>query len=150
MKLYETESIGRYISHLHRVGANFLTKEYEKYDIGFGQYQFLIQLYLEDGMSHEGLTEKISVDKATTTRAIKKLEESGYVKLVLNEKDKRKYYIYLTEKAIEKRDEILEISMKWNEQLVGSLEQGELDQLFVLLRKIARNNPGYFFEEEEK
>lgn len=150
MKLYETESIGRYISHLHRVGANFLSKEYDKYDIGSGQYQFLIQLYLQDGISHDELTEKISVDKATTTRAIKKLESSGYVQTIINPHDKRKYLIYLTDKAQKVRDEIIDISLKWNHQLVGSLSSEELDTLFILLRKIARNNPGYFFQELEK
>lgn len=150
MKLYETESIGRYISHLHRVGTRFLSKEYEKYEIGSGQYQFLVQLYLQDGISHDELTDKVSVDKATTTRAIKKLETSGYVTTVINQQDKRKYLIYLTPKALELKDEILEISLKWNEQLVGMLSSDELDTLFTLLRKISRNNPGYFFEDEEK
>lgn len=150
MKLYETESIGRYISHLHRIGANFLSKEYEEYDIGSGQYQFLLQLYLQDGMSHDELTEKISVDKATTTRAIKKLESSGYIKMIVHPQDKRKYLIYLTDKALQEKEEIIDISLKWNHQLVGSLSPDELDMLFALLRKIARHNPGYFYQQEEK
>ena len=150
MKLYETESIGRYISHLHRIGANFLSKEYEKYDIGSGQYQFLLQLYLQDGMSHDELTEKISVDKATTTRAIKKLESSGYVKMIVHPQDKRKYLIYLTDKALQEKEGIIDISLKWNHQLVGSLSPNELDTLFALLRKIAKHNPGYFYQQEEK
>ncbi|MGL4738434.1 MAG: MarR family winged helix-turn-helix transcriptional regulator [Cellulosilyticaceae bacterium] len=149
MKRYETESIGRYISHFHRLGAAFLAKEYEKYHIGSGQYQFLIQLYLQDGISHDELTEKVSVDKGTTTRAIKKLEEAGYVTTVVNQQDKRKYHIFLTTKAQEICEEIMEVSKKWNHQLVGSLSQEELDTLFTLLRKMARHNPGYFFEAEE-
>ena len=56
MKLYETEGIGRYIGYFHRLGATYLTKEYEKYGIGVGQYQFLILLYLKDGISHDELT----------------------------------------------------------------------------------------------
>lgn len=150
MKRYETESIGRYISHFHRLGATFLAKEYEKYHIGSGQYQFLIQLYLQDGISHDELTDKVSVDKGTTTRAIKKLEEAGYVTTAVNQQDKRKYLISLTPKARAICDEIMEISFKWNHALVGSLTQEELDILFVLLRKMARNNPGYFFETEER
>ncbi len=148
MKQYETEGIGRYISYLHRLGANFLSKEYDQYEIGFGQYQFLLRLYLEDGVGHDELTEQICVDKATTTRAIKKLEEKGYVKLVPNEKDKRKYHIYLTEKALEQKEEILEISRRWERQLIEGLEQEELNQLFYLLRKMTRYNSGHLFEEE--
>lgn len=148
MKQYETEGIGRYISYLHRLGANFLSKEYDQYEIGFGQYQFLLRLYLEDGVSHDELTEQVCVDKATTTRAIKKLEEKGYVRLAPNEKDKRKYHIYLTEKALMQKEEILEISRRWERQLIDGLEQEELNQLFYLLRKITRYNSGHLFEEE--
>ncbi|MEG0307798.1 MAG: MarR family transcriptional regulator [Clostridium sp.] len=150
MKRYETESISRYISHFHRIGSNFLSKKYEKADIGFAQYKFLIQLYLTDGLSHDELTEKVSVDKGTTTRAIKKLWENGYVRIELNENDKRKYHIYLTEKAIYKREEILSISALWEDKLTGCLSPNELDTLLELLRKIGRNNSGYFFSENEK
>lgn len=149
MKLYETEGIGRYIGHFHRLGATYLTKEYEKYGIGVGQYQFLILLYLKDGISHDELTEKASIDKANTTRAIKKLESEGYVKLVPNDSDKRKYKIYLTEKALELKDELLTISLNWEQKLLSSLTLDEVDSLFFILRKIARNQPGYFFKEEE-
>lgn len=148
MKQDETEGIGRYISYLHRLGASVLSKEYDQYEIGFGQYQFLLRLYLKDGVSHEELTEQVCVDKATTTRAIKKLEEKGYVKLMANEKDKRKYHIYLTEKALEQKEEILEISKKWERQLTDGLKQEELDQLFYLLRKITQYNSGYLIEEK--
>lgn len=149
MKLYATESVGRYIAHFHRLGKCFLSKAYKDYDIGSGQYQFLVRLYLQDGISHDELTEKMSVDKATTTRAILKLEETGYVKRVLNKDDKRKYYIYLTEKALSKKDEILKVSYQWENKLTSCLSQEELDQLYLLLRKIAKNNPGCFFNEEK-
>lgn len=149
MKLYETEGIGRYISYFNRLGTTFLTKEYEKYGIGVGQYKFLILLYLKDGISHDELTEKAAVDKANTTRAIKKLESLGYVRLILNDSDKRKYKIHLTDKALVLKDEILKISYQWEKQLLQPLSTEELDTLYLLLRKIARNQPGYFFKEEE-
>lgn len=150
MKLYDNESIGRYISHFYRMGNSFLCKKYKEYDIGAGQYQFLIQLYLKDGLSHDELTEKMSVDKATTTRAIMKLEESGYVKRALNENDKRKYHIYLTKKAMDKKEEILNVSALWEERLTGPLDKEEHEYLMGILRKIAKNNPGYLFEEYEE
>lgn len=149
MKLYETEGIGRYIGYFHRLGATYLTKEYEKYGIGVGQYQFLILLYLKDGISHDELTEKAAIDKANTTRAVKKLEAEGYVRLEINDSDKRKFKIYLTDKALKMKDVLLKISFDWEQHLLEPLNSDELDSLFFLLRKIARNQPGYFFKEEE-
>lgn len=144
MKQYETKSVGSYISHFYRIGSRFLSKEYEKYDIGFGQYQFLLQLYLKDGISHDELTELVAFDKATTTRAIKKLESAGYVKTILNEHDKRKYHIYLTDEAIAKRDEIFAISILWENKLIGSLSEDELSTLKNILSKIEINIPEEF------
>lgn len=144
MNQYEGKSVGSYISHFYRIGSSFLSKEYEKYDIGFGQYSFLLQLYLKDGISHEELTELVAVDKATTTRAIKKLESNGYVEVILNEHDKRKYNIYLTEKALAIKEEILAVSILWENKLTGSLDENELSALKSILKKVEDNIPKDF------
>ena len=149
MKQYEAKSVGSYISHFYIIGSSFLSREYEKYGIGFGQYQFLLQLYLKDGISHDELTELVAFDKATTTRAIKKLESAGYVKTILNEQDKRKYHIYLTEKALAKRDEIFAISILWENKLIGSLDDNELSTLKNILKKIEQNIPEGFHSQNK-
>lgn len=149
MDIYYGESVGRYVGHFYRQRQSFLSKEYKELGIGAGQYQFLINLYLKDGLSHDELTEKMSVDKATTTRAIIKLEEAGYVRRVLNEHDKRKYHIYLTEKAISKKDEVLRIAALWENKMVGTLTEDEVITLLSIMRKIAKNNPNYPFSEYE-
>lgn len=149
MKKYYGETLGRYIGHFYRQGQSYLLKQFKDLNIGAGQYQFLVMLYLKDGLSHDDMTEKMSVDKATTTRAIMKLEEEGYVRREINEEDKRKYYIYLTEKAISKKYEILRIANSWEEKLAESLTEEEVDSVLVIMRKIAKNNPNYPFAEYE-
>ena len=139
MNKHDDISVSKYLSYFHRIGSSFLSKSYEKYDIGAGQYKFLIQLYLDDGISHDTLTERISVDKATTTRAIKKLESSGYVRLELNEKDKRKYHIFLTDKAKELKDEIFQVYYEWEELLVKSLSEYEIENLISTFKKMYEN-----------
>lgn len=150
MKKYETESISRYINQFYRQGIVFLGKEYKSYGIGAGQYQFLIYLYIRDGVTHEVLTEKIGVDKAAASRAISKLEEMGYVFKKQDSKDKRKYYIYLTDYAKEKRQEILSISKKWEYTLVNELSEEELENLYCIFRKMAKiSEEEHEFTEEE-
>lgn len=150
MNISKEQSMGSYISSFYRLGASFLSKEYKDYGIGSGQYQFLFSLYLEDGVSHDKLTEKMSVDKATTTRAIMKLEEEGYVKRVLDENDKRKYKIFLTDKAVEKKEEILNIGSKWEQQLIGCLEPEEFKSLEEIFKKISKNQDKYKQEKHCK
>lgn len=132
-----------YISNFYRLGASFLSKEYKDFGIGSGQYQFLLSLYVEDGVSHDKLTEKMSVDKATTTRAIIKLEEEGYVNRVLDTDDKRKYKIFLTDKAKDKKDEILLIGSDWEQRLIGCLNPEEFKHLEYLFKKMLINQENY-------
>ena len=40
---------------------------------------FLLELYKKDGKNQEELSEKLNIDKGTTARAIKKLEEEGFL-----------------------------------------------------------------------
>lgn len=95
----ERELIGRYISQIHRKGSSFITKEISKFGIGSGQIMFLMQLYKKDGISQEELSENLKIDKGTTCRAIKKLEEEEFLIRVKDENDKRAYKLYLTEKS---------------------------------------------------
>ncbi|MEN8077840.1 MarR family transcriptional regulator [Clostridioides difficile] len=139
MNKYDNKPVSTYLSYFHRIGSSFLSKSYEKYGIGSGQYQFLIQLYLNDGISHDILTEKVAVDKATTTRAIKKLQDAGYVKVEINEKDKRKYHIFLTDKAKELKNEIFEVYYLWDELLVKSLSEDEINNLLSTFKKMYEN-----------
>ena len=73
------EPIGKYISQIYRKGRAFISKGLTQYDMGYGQMLFLLQLYRQDGISQEELTEKLSIDKGTTARSIKKLEQEGFI-----------------------------------------------------------------------
>lgn len=148
MKKYKTESISRYINQFYRQGVSFLGKEYKEYNIGAGQYQFLVYLYMKDGITHDELTEKIGVDKAATTRAIVKLEEYGYIKKIQDSKDKRKYYIFLTDYAKSSRENIINVSKKWENEIVGELTDKELEQFYYLFRKITKKSQYDYFIEE--
>ncbi|MEG0843519.1 MAG: MarR family transcriptional regulator [Romboutsia sp.] len=148
MKKFKTESISRYINQLYRKGISFLGKEYKEFNIGAGQYQFLVYLYMKEGITHDELTEKIGVDKSATTRAILKLEEAGYIKKVQDSEDKRKYYIFLTKYAKENREIIINASKKWENELIGELTREELEQFYYLFRKITKNISNEDFNEE--
>ena len=65
------EPIGKYISQIYRKGRAFISKGLTQYDMGYGQMLFLLQLYNQDGISQEELTEKLNIDKGTTARSIK-------------------------------------------------------------------------------
>lgn len=133
------DHIGRYISQIHRKTNSFITREVSKFGIGSGQIMFLMQLYKKDGISQEELSENLSIDKGTTCRAIKKLEEEGFLIRVKDENDKRAYKLYLTQKSKDIKVKIENILDKCEENISDDLLEEEVEVLLNLLKKICIN-----------
>lgn len=129
--------MGKYISQLYRKGNAFFTKKFESYPIGSGQIMFLVNLYQNDGINQEELAEILSIDKGTTARAIKKLEEEGFIRREKDEKDKRAYKVYITNKAKDIKDEVYTILREWEEILLCNLSKEEIIVIKSLLKKIS-------------
>ena len=135
-------SFGRYISHAGMKARIYLQKELEPYGIGSGQYHFLLVLYQMDGCSQEELTQKVLVDKATTTRALSKLESLGYITRVRDPVDGRRYIVNLTEKGWELRPKIREVLDRWTSTILEGFTSHEKEQLLDLLERMELNSEG--------
>ena len=132
--------IGKYIGEIHRSSCMYFSKKFSKFAIGAGQYLFLLNLYKHDGITQEELTEKVKLDKATTARAIKKLEDEGYVKRVKKENDRRAYKLELTEKAEQIKEEVYLIMDEWESKVKNYLTNEESQQLMNLLNKLSKSS----------
>lgn len=133
------EYLGKYISLIHRQANAFFTKEFSKFGFGSGQYMFMIHLYKNDGISQEKLSELLNIDKGTTAKAVKKLEELGFVTRSKDSSDKRINRIYLTSKAINIRNEFFSVLTKWETILTNELNPEEISASLSILNKISNN-----------
>lgn len=134
------QSIGRYIGMIHRASCMHFSKQFNKFGIGSGQYPFLLNLYRSEGITQEELTERLKLDKATTARAIKKLEDEGYVERVKKETDRRVYNLKLTEKAKEIEEDVYSIMNEWESKVESCLNKEEAEKLVELLEKLANSS----------
>ncbi|BAE83242.1 MarR family winged helix-turn-helix transcriptional regulator [Desulfitobacterium hafniense] len=143
--------LGKYISTIHRYGQTFFNPLLEKYNLNGSQryYIFLLNLYDNNGIIQEELSKKVRLDKVTTTRALQKLEQEGYIYRIVSEEDRRAQRIYTTPKAEEIREELENIFSNWNEVMLGNLSENQRKQLFKLMEQILSNVTDYF-EEQEK
>lgn len=130
------EPVGKYISQIYRKGRAFISKNLADYGMGSGQIMFLLQLYKQDGISQEELSEKLSIDKGTTARSIKKLEEEGFLIRVKDENDKRAYKIYLTDKSKENRDNVYNVLKDWESVIAQNITEEERSTLVDILKKV--------------
>ena len=103
----------------------YIGKKIEPYGIGSGQFPFLMRLYREDGINQESLSDYLKIDKGTTARAIQKLVDEGYVFRQRDEKDKRSYRVFLTEKGKKLEPDMKKIASEWEDILFSSFDDSQ-------------------------
>ena len=82
-----------------------------------------------NGKNQEEIAETLKIDKGTTARALKKLEEQGFVTRIKDENDKRSNKIYLNDKAKDVREGVLDVLSDWNKEITKSLTEEEEEML---------------------
>ena len=133
------ESLGRWISVIHRYGHSYLEKKCGALDISHGHVAFLVGLYFRDDLSQEELSEALGLDKTTTARAIKKLLERGYVSISPDPADKRIHRLHLTPKGRETAPRIMEFLKRWTAILSQGFSGDEKKVLLGSLKRMAEN-----------
>lgn len=93
------KSLGRFISSIYRHQSILIQKRLDPYQVGCGQYAFLIRISENEGINHKDLSHLVKIDRANTTRAAKKLEEVGYIRSEQDPEDRRVQRLYLTDKG---------------------------------------------------
>jgi len=101
-----------------------------------GQHSFLIEILRCPGVNQDKLTTELKFDKATTARAVKQLEEAGYIERVLDVEDRRSYQLYPIQKGLEFYPILIQLLDRSHQRLTHHLTTQETDQLFTLLRKM--------------
>ncbi|WP_243110053.1 MarR family transcriptional regulator [Clostridium sp. E02] len=135
----EYREIGKYISILQRLNNMYYVNQLSSYQIGFGQQFFLLRIYDNPGMKIQDLASFGHFDKATAARAVKKLEEEGYVRTEMGKVDKRVRRIYATDKAKPVVEITRECVDEWSEIILEGFESEERQQAMQLLVRMANN-----------
>lgn len=144
-------SYGKEIHIINRNQRIYLNKKLEKYDleVGSSQLKFLFNLYEEDEICQNKLAKRLSVDKATATRVLRKLEKVGYIEKYKDLNDKRKLLIRITEKGYSIKNDICDILNEWSNTLTKGFTENEQETFYKLLVR-ATNNSKTKIEGEQK
>ncbi|MBG0777086.1 MAG: MarR family transcriptional regulator [Desulfovibrionaceae bacterium] len=133
------QTIGRFVALLHRMAAVYLGRELSALGVGTGQYIFLAELYDEEGQTQEELTRRACVDKANTARALRRLEDAGYVRRVPDAQDGRVKRVLLQPAAREIEDEFWRILTRWSGIIAGDMDAERRDRLLEDLKELTDN-----------
>lgn len=144
------KKISRMISVIHRQGMRFFDFSLSKTEIGPGQQFFLVCIHENPGISMQQLAQIGHFDKGTVTKAVKKMEDQGYLRREPDDCDKRIHHLYTTREAEPALRMIYDLREQWNEILVKGLTQEEIHQAEALLTKISDNAYSYIEKRRVK
>ncbi|ACL18092.1 MarR family transcriptional regulator [Desulfitobacterium sp. LBE] len=143
-RIDKRKSLIKAISAIDRYSQTYIGRNVKDYNIGQGQWAFLTQLLFNyDGITQEELSELLNIDKANTARALKKLEEEGYVYREEDPKDGRKKIVYVTAKARDFEQEFHEVFKGLNRILAKDFTEDERETARRILYKMLDNIADY-------
>ncbi len=103
------------------------------------QGRILFALWKKDGLPIIELAKATSLSKSTLTPILDRLEESGHLKRVDSEGDRRKKLIYLTEKNQQLQDVYYQVSLDMKELYYRGFSEKEIDHFEDYLKRILSN-----------
>jgi DNA-binding MarR family transcriptional regulator len=134
------KSIGKWISILYRQAQIYLNRELKPYGINSSEYIYLVNLAAENnGSNQKHLSDMIIIDDALTTRAMKSLENKGYIVREKSRSDKRSYHISLTEKGVDIQPIILKALKDWTDIISEGMDEEEKDSIIQKLTVMSNN-----------
>lgn len=133
------KEILREIGMIARALDSISNIEFKEYALTKGQYLYLVRIYENPGIIQEKLAEMIKVDRTTAARAIKNLEENGFVQKKEDSHNKKIKKLFPTAKG----EQIYPVIKKENDysnlMALEGLSEQENDLLFELLQKVRKN-----------
>lgn len=100
-------TIFREIDNLARHINNTYESIFKKYGLHRGQFAFISRIVENKSINLKELAKTIRVDKTTVTKAIQKLEDSGYINKKIDLIDNRMIHLTPTEQGIKIYEEII-------------------------------------------
>jgi DNA-binding MarR family transcriptional regulator len=134
-----TESIG----YLTRIAFRSFSRAMERRSLPFGvtggQWRFLRQLWVQDGLTQRELSRRAGMREPTTVTAVNSLVRSGFVERAPSQVDRRKIHIRLTARGKALRAELLPHVAEVNALATAGVDPIELAAFRKVLGQIIAN-----------
>ncbi|AWI03444.1 MarR family transcriptional regulator [Clostridium drakei] len=129
----------REIGTLSRCIHSISDLKFKEINLQKGQFTFLTRICENQGINQIDLSNLLKVDKTTTTKAIQKLIEAGYIDKKRDDIDKRMWRLYPKEKALEVYTFIIEEENRNIEACFKNFNSEEKELVSKLVKKMREN-----------
>lgn len=131
--------IGALISIAYRSHFVNVNNKMKELGLSAGQFFVLMVLSHDQGVTQDTLAWRLLIDKGSIARAVKVLEDKGFIKRITDESNRRAVLIYLTETGDQLIPEVIKIDQEMEETTLSGFTEEEKTQAKVLLHKMAQN-----------
>jgi DNA-binding MarR family transcriptional regulator len=132
--------LGAVVSITRRGRFIFLNDRLRPLGLSAGQFPVLMLLYKEQNIMQETLVRHYHLDKGTIARAVKKLEDAGYIRRIIDPGNRRAVRLFLTKKGEQVAPVLQAIDHEWEELVCTGLSPEERANLNNLMRTVAENS----------
>lgn len=127
----------RDIGKIARALDSIANIEFKEYQLSKGQYLYLIRIIENPGIIPDRLAEMIKVDRTTAARAIKKLEEKGFIRKEADDVNKKIRRLFVTEDGA-KLVPIIQLENQYSNQIaLQNLSKKEIEAFSKALKIVA-------------
>jgi len=97
---------------------------------------FILLIVDKEGTPSTQIGPRMGMEPTSLSRTLKTMENRGYIRRKIDKLDKRKVLILLTEAGLEKRREVRDIVVGFNQKLHDKIPKGKLKVFFEVMEKI--------------
>lgn len=140
-KFRDEQAIGYLTALVAQAMSDSLRRGFEArgIELPYAQFLLLAQLFVTDGLTQQELANNLCKDKASVKRTVDNLIERGLVVKDSNRGGVKNIPLYVTEKARQIEQQILEISRENFSSITQGIAQQDIDTTRATLRTLYAN-----------
>lgn len=132
-------SIGYLVTHSQKVLMAAIAERLAPHGVTPAQWQALVVLWECDGIVQRDLAERISIEQATLTRTLDRMERDGFVERRRDVEDRRRVRVHVTKKGFLLINTLVPEAMNVLGQAMKGFNEAEIDQFRSFLRRLIGN-----------
>ena len=109
------------------------------HDVSFGHWTFLRILWEADGLTQRELSEQAGLMEPTTFSALKTMERLGYIVRRRRGNDRKKMYVFLTQKGEQLRGKLVPLAEEVNRNAVRRVRSADVATTRKVLLAVIEN-----------
>jgi DNA-binding MarR family transcriptional regulator len=125
-----------FLAKAHQKAHGLLKKRLVPYGLTNMQHLILEGIWYQEGSTAADLGKVLILDKATLSGILDRLEDGGWIEKRQDEKDKRIFHLYPSDKANDLKEELIEVRSNGNDSLLENFSMEEKIIFKRLLRTL--------------